>query len=282
MTPPSLPRLSMTAPTRRTLLLAGLGLAVAGPAAGSGAPWVEGHRSRVRLVPGGSDGTASLAGVEIALASGFKTYWRHPGESGLPPAFDWSGSQNLREAEVLWPAPHRFEDGSGVAYGWAEGVLLPVRATPADRAKPVRLALALDYGVCKDICIPARAALSAELPPGAGAPSEPLREALARVPRAVEVGAEGPLAILAAEPDGGGLKVRVRVPEGAQPRLFAEAPDGWYVAAAGRPGPDGAFGVEVLERPRDAAGAILVRLTLAAGDRAVEASVRLDAALTSR
>jgi DsbC/DsbD-like thiol-disulfide interchange protein len=273
----------MTAPTRRSLLLAGLALAAVGPAAaGPASPWVEGHRSRVRLVPGGSDGAAALAAIEIALAPGFKTYWRHPGESGLPPAFDWSGSENLASAEVLWPAPHRFEDGSGVSYGWAEGVVLPVRATPKDATRPVRLALALDYGVCKDICIPARATLSADLPPGAGAPSAPLRDALARVPRPVEVGAEGSLAILAAEPVGGGLKVLVRVPEGAEPRLFAEAPDGWYVVAAARPGPDGAFPVEVLERPRDAAGEIPVRLTLAAGERAVEASVRLDAARASR
>ncbi len=63
MTPPSLPRLSMTAPTRRTLLLAGLALAAGPAAAGPASAWVEGHRSRVRLVPGGSDGTASLAGV---------------------------------------------------------------------------------------------------------------------------------------------------------------------------------------------------------------------------
>src|SRR5829696_5295044 len=74
--------------------------------------WASGLHSRVRLLAGGlhEGGPARLAGIAFELDAGFKTYWRSPGESGLPPVFDWAGSENLASAEVLWPAPTRFED----------------------------------------------------------------------------------------------------------------------------------------------------------------------------
>src|ERR1051325_797542 len=81
-------------------------------AAGAASPWIQGHHSRVRLMDSG----AHLAGIEIVLDTGFKTYWRTPGESGLPPAFDWAGSDNLAGAEGLWPGPRRVEGGGGGCY----------------------------------------------------------------------------------------------------------------------------------------------------------------------
>jgi len=264
-----------------------VGLVLAAAAiAGEASPWVQGHHSRARLVAGGADGAARLAAIEIVLDPGFKTYWRSPGESGLPPAFDWAGSENLSAAEVLWPAPHRFEDAGGVAYGYKDRVLLPVRVSPNDSAKPLRLALKLDYGVCKDICIPAQALLALALRPGeAGSPAPEIAAALARVPRPQALGAPGGLSILAIDPetvDGKpALAVAVRAPPGAD--LFVEGPEGWYVAAgrlqplpAASGGADGRFLVEIFERPKDATGSLDLRLTLAAGERAVETAARLD------
>ncbi len=148
-------------------------LALLGPTPASHAqeasPWTEGHRSRVRLVAGGADGAGQLAGVDISLDPGFKTYWRNPGEAGLPPAFDWAKSTNVGAIEVLWPAPSRSEDGGGVSYGYQGQVLFPVRIRAQDPGKPVGLALKIDYGVCKDICIPAQAELSLKLPAKASA-----------------------------------------------------------------------------------------------------------------
>jgi DsbC/DsbD-like thiol-disulfide interchange protein len=275
------------APRRPAALLGamvGLVLATAG-VAGEASPWIQGHHSRARLVAGGADGAARLAAIEIVLDPGFKTYWRSPGESGLPPAFDWAGSENLSAAEVLWPAPHRFEDAGGVAYGYKDRVLLPVRVSPSDSAKPLRLALKLDYGVCKDICIPAQASLALALRPGeVGSPAPEIAAALARVPRPQALGAPGDLSILAIDPqtvDGKpALAVAVRAPPGAD--LFVEAPAGWYVAAGrlqplpAASGADGRFLVEIFERPKDAAGTLDLRLTLAAGERAVETAARLD------
>jgi DsbC/DsbD-like thiol-disulfide interchange protein len=254
-------------------------------------PWVQGHSSRARLVAGGGTPAAPVAGVQIELDGGFKTYWRTPGEAGLPPAFDWSKSVNVESVEVLWPAPARFEDPGGIVYGYQGSALLPVRVRPQDPAKPVSLALKLDYGVCKDICIPVQAELSLKLPKGASSATRSMIDgALARVPRPQPLKAEGELSILGIEPTGADgeprLAVSVKVPAGSSPRLFVEPPESWFLLATPtvKAREDGTriFLVEVLERPTDAAGPIDLRLTLVAGDKAVETTTSLDAARLGR
>jgi DsbC/DsbD-like thiol-disulfide interchange protein len=247
-------------------------------------PWVQGLHSRVRLISGGQDGDRQLAGIEIALDQGFKTYWRTPGESGLPPRFDWSGSENVSSAEILWPAPTRHEDAGGIAYVYARQVVLPVRVTPADPGKPVRLALSVDYGVCKDICIPAHADLTATLSAD-GPHRAALDKALAQVPRPQPLGAKAPLSIAileSANPQGKpGILVTVRAPDGTRPTLFAEGPENWYLSTS-LPDDANRFTVTVEEKPKDAAGSVPVRLTLVSGEQAIETEVSLDGDRTPR
>ena len=121
------------------------------------------------LLDGGGTGEGRLAAVHIALADGWKTYWRAPGESGLPPVFDWSGSENLASAEVVFPVPHRFETYGLATWGYKNAVTLPVKVTPIDPTKPVSLKLEMFYGVCKDVCAPMQAALAVDLPGGEAA-----------------------------------------------------------------------------------------------------------------
>jgi DsbC/DsbD-like thiol-disulfide interchange protein len=264
-----------------------------GAAAQDASAWSEGHRSRVRLLAGGADGPNLLAGVELALQQGFKTYWRNPGESGLPPTFDWSKSTNVETVDVLWPAPTRSEDAGGVSYGYSGEVIFPLRVRPREPGKPVTLALKIDYGVCKDICIPAQAELSLTLPKEA-APSvrSMIGQALARVPRLQAPGA-GDVSVVAAEAmtdgDRRGLTVTVRAPSGTPPRLFVEAPDNWFLLPSAAPKrigtgaqPEYVFDVPVLERPRQASGAVELRFTVVAGDKAVETAMSLDAAQLPR
>ena len=180
--------------------------------------WTEGFHSRARLIAGASTGPERWVGVEIVLDRGFKTYWREPGDSGLPPRFDWSGSTNAKTLEVRWPAPSRTEDGGGVTHTYAQRVVFPVRVTAADPGQPVSLQLDLDYGVCKEICIPAQAALDLTVGPGGGPHREGIEEALARVPRPQPLGAAGPLSITAVERIPGekpSYRVSVRSPDGA-------------------------------------------------------------------
>ena len=255
--------------------------------------WAQGHSSRIRLVGGGATAAGLLAGVEAELDAGFKTYWRTPGEAGLPPTFDWSKSVNLESAEVLWPAPARFEDPGGIVYGYQGTVLLPVRVRPQDPAKPVTLAVKIDYGVCKDICIPSQAELSLKLPKSAApALRASLDAALARVPRPQPLNASGPLSIIGAEPSAADgkprLAVTVRAPPASNPILFVEPPENWFLLAPARAPENAAepgtrtFLIEVLERPLEASGPIELRFTLKAGDEAVETTASLDAAQLQR
>jgi DsbC/DsbD-like thiol-disulfide interchange protein len=148
--------------------------------------WVQGYNTKARLVAGHAvrDGQKALyAGVELAMPQGWKTYWRTPGDAGgVPPEFDWKGSQNLQSARVLYPAPHRLSDKAGDAVGYKGGVIFPVLVKPADAAKPIVLHGKVDYGLCKDICIPAEAEFQVVIPPDVGTSAE-LTQSLSRVPQ---------------------------------------------------------------------------------------------------
>jgi DsbC/DsbD-like thiol-disulfide interchange protein len=100
------------------------------------------------------------AGLAIDLEDGWKTYWRIPGESGVPPQFDWSGSKNLKAVTIGWPAPRRYSDAAGETIGYKDEVVFPLRIEPQQRALPVELELRLFYAMCKNICIPAEAKLA--------------------------------------------------------------------------------------------------------------------------
>jgi len=218
----------------RTMLTGALALFVMCTAAASASAevtsdWVAGHSSRARLVGGGG-----ILGVELELPPGWKTYWRYPGEAGgVAPSFDWSKSQNLESAEVLYPAPHRLTDAAGETIGYKGSVTFPVRLKAKDPTKPIDVHLAIDYGVCKEICIPAQAELSLTLPPDAEI-SEDLMDAIARVPTRPQARRETDPLIKRAAVELGGDKPRIvieaDVPEGSGAvDAFVDAPDGIYV-----------------------------------------------------
>ncbi|MGO4523668.1 protein-disulfide reductase DsbD domain-containing protein [Microvirga sp. 2MCAF35] len=237
----------------------------------------QGFHSRARLISGGQQGAAWLAGIEITLDPGFKTYWRNPGDSGLPPRFDWSGSENVADVAIRYPAPYRHEDAAGVAYVYGKKVVLPVLVTAKDNTKPVRLAMSADYGVCKDICIPARADMSVDLTAD-GPDRSAIEAALAKVPRPQALGAQAELSVLAVEPvtqDKPTFSVTVRAPDGTKPSLFAEGPENWYFSTS-QPDDANRFTVTVEEKPKDASGPVPLRLTLVAGGKSVETEVSLD------
>jgi len=195
-------------------------------------PWVDQTNSKARLVSGSitHDGSpAPYAGVQLRMGPGWKTYWRNPGDSGVPPTFDWSGSKNLKSAEVLYPAPHRFADASGTAIGYDDEVVFPVKITPEREGEPVELALTYEYGLCKDLCIPNKATLGATLPPDLGKGDALLIDtALTRVPKPEEEDTLPRIASITAHLDGPapGLEVEALFPEGATGTdLFVSSPE---------------------------------------------------------
>ena len=123
-----------------------------------------------------------MAGLQLMLAPGWKTYWRAPGEAGIPPLFNWSGSENLKSVRVHWPTPSVFQTNGMQSIGYHDQVTLPLEVTALDPGKPVRLHAVVDLGVCKDICLPASLDLTTELG-GNGAPDAIIKEALAAQPK---------------------------------------------------------------------------------------------------
>src|SRR5215468_479766 len=121
-------------------------------------PWQKDGHSAVRLLAGSRSGAVLLGGVAFQLQPGWKTYWRTPGDSGVPPRFDFSKSDNVEAVTVLWPAPQKFDDGAGgVSLGYHDQVVLPLRIVPKNADKPVTLRAAINYAVCEKICIPVEA-----------------------------------------------------------------------------------------------------------------------------
>ncbi|MBB4040138.1 DsbC/DsbD-like thiol-disulfide interchange protein [Microvirga flocculans] len=258
-------------------LIVSLEAAVAQPLASSAT--TQGFHSRTRLISGGAQGDHWLAGIEISLDEGFKTYWRTPGDSGLPPRFDWTGSENVESADIKWPAPARHEDAAGITYAYGKKVVLPVVVKAKDATRPVRLVLSAEYGICKDICIPAQANLSLDLS-GAGADRGAIETALAKVPVPQPLGAPAELSVLSvapasSTPDKPALSVTVRAPSGTVPALFAEGPENWYLSTS-KPDGDNRVTVTIEDKPRDASGPVPLRLTLVAGDKAVETEIGID------
>src|ERR1700739_4818487 len=101
--------------------------------------WQRDGHSAVRLLAGSRSGAVLLGGIAIQLQPGWKTYWRAPGDSGVPPRFDFSKSDNIEAVTVLWPAPTKFDDGAGgVSLGYHNKIVLPllIVAKNSDNAVP--------------------------------------------------------------------------------------------------------------------------------------------------
>jgi DsbC/DsbD-like thiol-disulfide interchange protein len=269
--------------TRRALGF-GLALLSVGPArAGDASPWLRGPQSSVRLVAGGLSEGVRRAGVEIELKSGWKTYWRYPGDAGVPPRFDWSRSDNLAEARVDWPAPRAFETEGLVSIGYTDRVLFPVHVKAKDAARPVHLRLTLDYAVCEKLCVPAFAEVDLIVSAAGGGHDAPIRAALERVPRR---DGDPRLALRSVAIDRSATPARVVVEVAGDPALgpvsaFVEGPSSDWALPVPQVEPAGpglsrlAFTLDGAPNATATRGARLT-LTLSAGPLAVETTLTLD------
>src|SRR5499426_2689871 len=185
--------------TSAVLLVAGTGLAGAGDDASR---WDGDARSAVRLIAGAppagkNTATATMirAGVEVRLKPGWHTYWRYPGDAGVPPRFDFAGSQNVKSVDVLWPAPQPIPEHDLVTIGYTGDVILPLAVVPENSAKPVKLRLKLDYAVCEALCVPAEGQAELVLTAGPSSQDAALTAAEARVPKKTVLGEGATVAI---------------------------------------------------------------------------------------
>ncbi len=275
------------------LLSAAIAAFAPGIASAASSDAIVAGEAKVRLLASGLSDTKSapvfLGGVEVVLSPGWKTYWRYPGDAGIPPRFDWSGSENVAKVDVLFPAPARIVDGSGqTSIGYEERVTFPLRILAKDASKPILLKLKLDFATCEKLCIPAEAVLA--LPVSPADKSEPaLANAEQRVPEIQDREKPRPLALLSARiergKDPGGKDSRIIVKALARTvgklDLFAEGPDEeWTFALPELLSNDAGHVTFAIPLEGSRLGKAEVpprlRLTLTAGEQAIEAQLPLD------
>src|SRR6476620_5339053 len=273
-------------------LRAALGLALTAlmslPAVGARAedasPWQKAAHSAVRLLAGSRSGPVLLGGIAVQLEPGWKTYWRTSGDSGVPPRFDFSKSDNVEAVTVLWPAPMKFDDGGGgISLGYQNQVVLPLRIVPKSTDKPVTLRADINYAVCEKLCIPVDASAELGFASVASTEDSVLFAALDTVPKPASVGDPNPLTIRDVKREGKStVLVDVLSPDTRAVDLFVEgpAPD-WAlpVPKLVKHSPPGVkrftFELEGLPPGTNPEGAAL-KLTLVGGDRAYEFNINLD------
>lgn len=254
--------------------------------AADASPWDADARAGVRLIAGNRHaGDAGLrAGIEIKLAPGWKTYWRYPGDSGVPPRFDFAELQNVKSIAIEWPAPHRHLDESGATIVYTDDVVFPLRVVPQDPGKPVKLSLKVGYAVCDKLCVPADGHAELLLDGAPSAFDAALTAADAQVPKPAKLGDAAPLAVRAVRREAGGDHPRIIVDvAGPDPvDLFAEGPSPDWALPLPEPiagAPAGlrrfAFMVDGVPPGAKTEGALLT-FTLTSGAGAIEVKAHLD------
>jgi suppressor for copper-sensitivity B len=275
-----------------------LGLAaLTGPAGAAETPWQPAKGASARLVTA-VDGTGTLreipAGLHIRLDPHWKTYWRSPGDAGLPPALDWTGSDNLGTATLAYPAPHRFQLFGLETYGYETEVVFPLTLPVAQPGQPQHLALAATVLVCSDICIPASFHFALDLPAGPASPDPEAANLIDRYANTVPGDgsaaglAIGPVAATAAGPNGG-LRIEATAREPFEaPDLFVEGVPGDAFAAPRITTSEGGRRlvaeidrIQAAEDPPPALSGTPVVLTLVDGPRSVEAKATVGAAVAA-
>jgi DsbC/DsbD-like thiol-disulfide interchange protein len=247
-------------------------------------PWQKDGHSAVRLLAGSRSGAVLLGGVAFQLQPGWKTYWRTPGDSGVPPRFDFSKSENIEAVTVLWPAPRKFDDGAGGhSMGYHDQIVLPLRIVAKSTDKPVKLRADINYAVCEKLCIPVEANAELAFTSVASTEDSALFAALDTVPKPANIGDPNPLTIRDVKRDGKStVWVDVVTPDAREVSLFVEGPTpDWAlpVPALLEHSPPGikrfAFELDGLPPGADPEGAAL-KLTLVGGDRSYEFNINLN------
>ena len=275
----------MIRPLKTSLPLAvgALVLALAAPAVAATGEWAEGQKAMARLVASGAgpDGTIDGA-IEIVLPAGWKTYWRNPGTAGIAPTFDFSASHNLARAAVSFPVPEVVDDGFSVTNVYIGGVILPFRAAVTNPQMPIEIALTIDLGVCEEVCVPDEVVARLTVPSGENDPATEavLRTARARLPGPAQPGvfAVDSIARMGGSDQRPVFRIAVTVPD--EPKVLVEGPADWASYApvlAGREGGKALYDLKFsrLGAETPIAGAT-IRVTMAAGGRAVEQTLPLD------
>ncbi|GMU71367.1 MAG: thiol:disulfide interchange protein DsbD [Burkholderiales bacterium] len=213
---PTRPR-HLDRPLRRLAAAAALALAAATSAF---AQPVRTPNVEAELVPAttaGVPGKPVTVALRLAMREGWHTYWRNPGDTGLPTTIEWKLPDSVTAGQIDWPAPHALPIGPLVNYGYEGEIFLPSALAIPENAKPgstLAIAARVDWLVCKETCIPEGADLTLALPVATAAEAHPrwgapIAATIAALPK--------PLAgwTVAAQGEGQRIKLTLAPPEGA-------------------------------------------------------------------
>ena len=269
---------------------------VTGAASAATGPWndqiiVPGEDAEARLVvavDGAGDLDTLPAGLHLRLPDGWKTYWRSPGDAGLPPVIDWSESRNVAAVDMAWPAPHRFTLFGIDTFGYDGEIVFPLTVTPRRPGEAVALRGVADVLTCSDICVPLRFDLALDVPASAAVPDADIANLIGRFASQVPRGGDGAgVAVTGAAAADGAAPASLQVSAAASepfasPDVFVEAGDFYAFAAPQVRLSDGGrrltADLPVLQWPSDDAGLVgrAITVTLVDGGRAIEETLTVE------
>ncbi len=181
----------------------------------------------VEVLPGwrAADGQ-HIAGLQITLAPGWTTYWRVPGEAGIPPRSNWNQSRNLDAISMRWPRPEIETKHDIQSIVYRDRFVVPLILTPDTPGHDLRLRGTLKLGVCSDICLPVDIDVDHVLPAAETTEYPAIQRALAAGPVSADsIGMAETTCHL--RPISDGLRITAIVPIAAQTGEFGviEHPD---------------------------------------------------------
>ena len=239
-------------------------------------PWIAAEAIKFRLVATARGvGETPVAALELVLDPGWKSYWRTPGEGGLPPILDFDNSSNLAAVSVGFPAPRRHNDGYTVTNIYEGRWILPIELTPEQVSSPMTVNLRMQLGVCELICFPLEIEASVTFSPNvvdhaalalfdegtALLPSAPL-------PGEFEISS---LDLIAITGEAARFEAVVIVPQAFGAELFVEGPAAWLPPAPQQIARDGnrltfSFAFHRLDPAVSPSGTVLTFTLVSSGD----------------
>ncbi|MEP1206646.1 MAG: protein-disulfide reductase DsbD domain-containing protein [Rhizobiaceae bacterium] len=232
-------------------------MSAAGSAFAAESEWFTTEGAKIRLISlPSTDGKKIDAGLQIQLDKGWKTYWRSPGASGLPPQLDFSQSSNIATAKIDYPAPMTFGNDDNLTAGYDFPVTFPITIDPLFSGRPVNLRVAGVIGICAEVCIPVQFALSL-LEEGKGLSTRDIASTLLQA-RTNLVGEQTKdFHVTTARVDGKTMHIEAKIPEGTkQSTALVEGPSSWYLTPARAKSIDGTkahYEISLKDIPADAA-----------------------------
>jgi DsbC/DsbD-like thiol-disulfide interchange protein len=267
-------------PVRDSLICALL-LAASPAFAADSSQWAIDIRAATRLIAATPvKGASNLrAGVEFRMDPGWHTYWRYPGDSGVPPRFDFDASDNVREAKVLYPAPQAIADESGTSIGYLEHVIFPVEVTPRDPNKPVTLKVTVNYAVCEKLCVPGEASLALTLGDKSDF-DQRLKTAETSVPKIVTPQQAGLTAHRATGASKPSVEFEVAGANGKDTQIFVEGPSAEWALPIPKPIDGGktrySFVLDGLPPGTDPKAPLDLTFTIVGAGKAIQTKTHLD------